>query len=405
MAVYSYVIIDKRGKQIKGSLDSESVNDAMDELRQMGNVVVSIDEAGAFSREVKISIFKKKPKPRDMSVFCRQFVSIISAGVPVVTALEMLSEQSENKELSKALAECKKTIEQGETLASAMSAWPGVFPPMLITLVEAGEASGSLEISFTRMAEQFEKEAKLKATVKKATVYPTFLIVVAIIAVSAMLTFVVPSFESMLTDLGTQMPAITKVVLAISRFMQHRWYLVIAAVVAIVLTLRVYAHSPSGKYIIDKLSLSMPLVGSLTTKTASARMSRTLGTLIGAGLPLDDALSIVSNTMTNVLFKNAIIEARDAVRLGSPLAAQFGKDNLFPPLVYHMISIGEETGSLENMLSKLADYYEEEAEGATERLMAALEPALVLVMAVMIGTIIISLVLPMAKMYNSLGSM
>ena len=405
MAVFSYVVIDKRGKQIKGSLDSESVNDAMDELRQMGNVVVSIDEAGTFSREVKISIFKKKPKPRDMSVFCRQFVSIISAGVPVVTALEMLSEQSENKELSKALAECKKTIEQGETLASAMSAWPGVFPSMLITLVEAGEASGSLEISFTRMAEQFEKEAKLKATVKKATVYPTFLIVVAIIAVSAMLTFVVPSFESMLNDLGTQMPTITKVVLAISRFMQHRWYLVIAAVVAIVLTLRVYAHSPSGKYLIDKLSLNIPLIGSLTTKTASARMSRTLGTLIGAGLPLDDALSIVANTMTNILFKNAIIEARDAVRLGSPLAAQFGKGNLFPPLVYHMISIGEETGSLENMLSKLADYYEEEAESATERLMAALEPALVLVMAVMIGTIIISLVLPMAKMYNSLGNM
>ena len=405
MAIFTYIAIDRRGKQIKGTLDSETKNDAIAELRQMGHVVVSVNEASALSKNVEISILKKKPTSRDMSVFCRQFVSILSAGVPVVTALEMLSEQSENKKLRKALAECKKTIEQGETLTAAMSAWPGVFSPMLITLVEAGEASGSLEVSFTRMAEQFEKEAKLKATIKKATVYPTFLIIVSLIAVTAMLTFVVPSFEGMLKDLNADMPAITAVVLSISRFMQHRWYLVIAFITAIIILIRVYAHSSAGKYVIDKLAIKLPLFGPLSIKTASARMSRTLGTLIGAGLPLDDALSIVSNTMTNVFFKDAVIAARDAVRLGSPLATKFGKTSFFPPLVYHMISIGEETGSLETMLSKLADYYEEEAESATERLMAALEPTLILIMALLIGTIIISLVLPMANMYNNVGNM
>ena len=405
MAAYSYIVIDSKGKQLKGSLDSESKASVLEELKQMGYIVVSVDEVGALSKDVKISIFKQKPKPRDMSVFCRQIVSIISAGVPVVTALEMLSEQTENKKLSKALAECKKTIEQGETLTSAMSSWPEVFPPMLITLVEAGEASGSLEVSFARMAEQFEKEAKLKATVKKATVYPTFIVLVAIIAVSALLTFVVPSFEGMLTDLGAKMPAITVVVLAVAKFMQHQWYLVLAIVAALIVALRIFAHSPSGRYVFDKFNLKIPLVGQLTIKTASARMARTLSTLIGAGLPLDDALGIVSNTMTNIYFRDSMIQAREAVMLGAPLAAQFGKDKLFPPLVYHMISIGEETGSLENMLSKLADYYEEEVEGATERLMAALEPAIILVMAVVIGAIIISLILPMASMYGSLENM
>lgn len=405
MSAFSYIVIDNKGKQLKGSLDSESKASALAELKQMGHIVVSIDEVGAFSKDVKISVFKQKPKPRDMSVFCRQFVSIISAGVPVITALEMLSEQTENKKLSKALAECKKTIEQGETLTSAMSSWPEVFPPMLVTLVEAGEASGSLEISFARMAEQFEKEAKLKATVKKATVYPTFIVIVAIIAVAALLTFVVPSFESMLSDLNVKMPTITVVVLALAKFMQHQWYLVLAFIAALIVGFRIFAHSPSGKYVLDKINLKIPLVGQLTIKTASARMARTLETLIGAGLPLDDALDIVSNTMTNIYFRDSMLQAREAVILGSPLAAQFVKDKLFPPLVYHMISIGEETGSLESMLSKLADYYEEEVEGATERLMAALEPAIILVMAVVIGTIIISLILPMASMYSGLNGL
>lgn len=405
MAVFSYLVIDKRGKEIKGTLDAKSRAEALSELRQMGNLVISVDEVGLLNKDIKLSIFTKKPTPRDLSVFCRQFVSINGAGIPLVTALEMLGEQTENKMLAKATIECKKTIEQGETLAHAMSLWPQVFPTMFVTLVEAGEASGSLDVSFARMADQFEKSAKLKATIKKATVYPTFILVVAVIAIIALLTFVVPTFETVLTQLNVKMPSITVMVLAISRFMGKQWYVVLAVILTLIFGLKVFSKTDAGEYFFGRIQLKLPLFGDLAKKTAAARMARTLSTLLGSGLQLVDALSIVSNTMTNVYFRGSLLGAREAVLLGSPLSSQFAKDKLFPPLVRHMIGIGEETGSLETMLTKLADYYEEEVESATEKVMAALEPAIILFLAVTVGTIIISIIMPMASMYTGLNNL
>lgn len=405
MPIFSYLVINKHGKENRGSIEAETRESAIEELRQQGGVIVSVEEVGILSREIKIPIASKKPSPRDLAVFCRQFVSIIDAGIPIITALDMLSEQTENKMLSKALADCRKTIGQGETLAHAMGEWPEVFPAMLVTLVAAGEASGSLDVSFSRMAEQFEKEAKVKATIKKATVYPVFLLVVALSAVVLLLTFVVPTFENMLSGLGTEMPALTASVLACARFFQHYWYIVMIFTAAAVVSARIFSHSEPGQYFFGKIAIKMPLIGPLTVKTASARMARTLGTLIGAGLPLVDALNIVETTMTNVYFRDIVSDAREAVLLGAPLSKQFAKNRLFPPLVYHMVGIGEETGTLEKMLDKLAEYYESEVESATERVLAALEPAIIVVMAVLIGTIIVSLVLPMASMYNSLGGL
>ncbi|MBP8639461.1 MAG: type II secretion system F family protein [Oscillospiraceae bacterium] len=405
MAVFSYLVIDKRGKEIKGNLDAETQEAALAELRQRGDMVISVEQVGVLNRDINITIFSEKPKPRDLSVFCRQFVSIVDAGVPLVTAFEMLGEQTENKMLAKAIIECKKTVEQGETLSHAMSMWPKVFPPMFVTMVEAGEASGTLDVSFTRMAMQFEKETKLKASVQKATIYPTVISIVALIAVSVLLTFVVPTFEDVLNQMGVKIPTITAVVLAISRFMQKFWYILLALIIALVFALHAYKRTDSGLYFFGKLELRLPLFGDLAKKTASATMARTLENLLVAGLPLADALSIVSNTMKNVYYKGSLLAAREAVLLGSPLAAQFARDNLFPPLVRHMIGIGEETGSIETMLTKLADYFEEEVESATDRLMAALEPAIIVVLAVVIGTIIISIILPMASMYNGLSNM
>ena len=405
MAVFSYLVIDKRGKEIKGTLDAESRADALSQLRQMGNMVISINQGSVLNKDIKISFMSKRPKPRDLAVFCRQFVSINGAGIPLVTALEMLSEQTENKMLAQAILECKKTIEQGETLAHAMSLWPKVFPSMFVTLVEAGEASGSLDVSFTRMATQFEKEAKLKETIKKATTYPIAICIIALLAITVLMTFVVPTFEDVLTQLDVKMPTLTVVVLAIARFMANQWYVVIAVVLTAIFGMHVFSKTDTGVYFFGKVQLSLPLFGDLAKKTASARMARTLETLLGSGLPLVDALSIVSSTMTNVYFKGSLLAAREAVLLGSPLVAQFARDNLFPPLVRHMIGIGEETGSLENMLTKLAEYYEEEVESATEKLMTALEPAIILVLAVTIGTIILSIILPMASMYTGLNNL
>ena len=405
MASFSYIAVNKAGKNIKGTLDAETKADALAELTQKESLVISIEETGVFSKDIKLPFAAKKPKARDLSVFCHQFVSIIDAGVPAVTALEMLGEQTENKPLAKAILECKKSIEKGETLARAMEYWPDVFPSMLVTLVEAGEASGSLSISFARMDVQFEKQEKIKATIKKATVYPTFIICLAIVAVAGMLTFIVPTFASMLNDLDVKMPALTVAVLAIADFFQHRWYLVLIVVLLLVFGIRTFSHSEKGQYFFGKISLILPLFGELARKTASARLARTLETLLKSGLPLADALSIVSSTMTNIYFKDTVLNAREAVLLGSSLSSQFSNTELFPPLVRHMIGIGEETGSLEEMLTKLADYYEEEVEDVTTRLMAALEPAIILVVALLIGTIIIAMILPMAAMYGGLNNL
>lgn len=405
MAIFSYIVIDKRGKETKGNLDANSRADALSELRQMGNVVISVSEVGVLNKDVKLPFMTNKPKPRDLSVFCHQFVSINGAGVPLVSALEMLGEQTENKMLAKAILACKSTIEQGETLAHAMSLWPDVFPSMFITMVEAGEASGSLDISFSRMAVQFEKEAKLKATIKKATVYPTFIVIIAFMAIIVLLTFVVPTFETVLTQLNVKMPTITLVVLAIARFLQNQWYFVLVGVLMLVAGLRVFSRTDTGAYFFGRVQLKLPLFGDLTKKTAAARMSRTLETLLAAGLPLVDALMISSKTMTNIYFKASLLAAREAVLLGSPLAPQFAKGKLFPPLVRHMMGIGEETGSLESMLSKLAGYYEEEVENATEKLMAALEPAIIFFLAIAVGTIILSIIMPMASMYSGLNNL
>ncbi|MEG2526219.1 MAG: type II secretion system F family protein [Oscillospiraceae bacterium] len=405
MATFSYVIVNKHGKEIKGSLDGGTREDVLEELKNSGNTVVSVDEVGVFSREIKLSFLESKPKPRDMAVFCRQFVSIVSAGVPIISALEMLAEQTENKKLSKAISECKKTIERGETLAHAMGEWPEVFSSMFITIVEAGEMSGSLDVSFTRMADQFEKEAKLKATVKKATIYPIIILIIAVGAVALLLTFVVPTFKDVLTDMGTTLPGITLAVLAAADFMQERWYIVLTVIVLLAVGIRVFSHSDKGQHFFGKLAIKLPLIGALTVKTASARMARTLSTLLAAGLPLMDALGITANTMSNIYFKENLMDAREQVMSGATLASQFATGNLFPPLVRHMVHIGEDTGTVENMLDKLADYYDEEVENATSQLMAALEPMIIVFMAVMIGTIVISIVLPMANMYDGLNNL
>lgn len=406
MASYSYLIVDARGKEKKGSMDAESREQVVSILKQTpGVTIVSVRDVGALNKDIEIKFLQPKPKPRDMAVFCRQFVSIVDAGVPVIQALEMLSEQTENKKLSAAISGCRKSIERGETLSRAMSEWPEIFPGMFITMVEAGEASGSLEVSFSRMAEQFEKTAKIKATIKKATTYPIVILLVAVVAVAVLLTKVVPTFSDMLNDLGVPLPGVTKFVIAASDFMQSWWYIVVVVLIALVMGLRVFKASDLGQHFFGRLALKTPLVKKLTLKSASARMARTLSTLLGSGLPLMQALEITAKTMTNVYFKEELLRAREAVGMGSNLSEPLASGGLFPPLVYHMLKIGEETGSIEGMLDKLSEYYEDETQQATEQVMAAMEPMIILLLAVVIGTIVLAVVLPMASMYSGLENL
>lgn len=405
LATFSYVVIDKAGKETRGSIDAQSFDRAAVELKKAGMTIATLAEAGNLDRDINLTIFERKPKPRDLAIFCRQFVSIINAGVSVISALEMLAEQTENKRLRKAIYDCKVSIEKGETLSSSLGKHRDIFSDMFITMVEAGEASGSLDVSLTRMAEQEEKDSKLKGTIKKASIYPTIVGIVAVCVVISMLTFVVPTFQAMFAQIGGKMPALTLAVIAMSGFVKNCWYLLLLILAALVFGTRAFRKTETGRRFNGKITRKLPLVGRLVVKTASARLSRTLSTLLAAGIPLIDALQITAGTMTNVYFRDALLDARDDVAMGNSLSGSLKRSGLFPPLVHHMVGIGEESGNIEEMLGRLASYYEEEVEQATAQLMAALEPLIIVLLALIVGTIIFSVMLPMMNMYSALDNM
>ena len=403
MAAFSYSAIDKAGRDRKGSIEADNRDKARELLKLDGLTALVINEQNLMTRDLNITI-GGKPKARDMSIFCRQFVSIIGAGVTIIDAMDMLSEQTENKVLKKAILEAKLAVEKGESLADAMRVNRKTFSDMFITMIEAGEASGSLEVSFARMAEQFEKEARLKALIRKASVYPAVVAIVAVVVVIGMLTFVVPTFQDMFKDLGTELPGVTVFVISLSNFMQNYWYIVLIGIVLIVVLSKYLMTTDAGKRLFGNIAMKLPLFGKLTIKTASSRLARTLSTLLAAGLPLMDALEITAKTMTNIYFREAVQQAREDVSMGTTLSEPLYRGKLFPPLVCHMLKIGEESGNVEAMMDKLADYYDEEVEIATQTLMAALEPAIIIFLAVVIGTIVLSVIMPMATMYQGLSN-
>lgn len=404
MATYGYEAVDATGKGVKGSLDVNSMEAARAELKKQGLTIVSLQEQSILQKDINIDI-GGKPTTRDLSVFCRQFVSITKAGVNILEALRMLVEQTENKKLQKTLAEVKAEVEKGETLAGSLGKYPKVFPSLMINMVAAGEASGNLETAFDRVATQLERSNKTQSLVKKAMIYPIVLACVAVAVVVVMLVVVIPSYTEMFTDLGTELPGITKMVVAMSDFIIARWYLILAVLIVVVLGVRAYAATDSGKHLIGKIALSIPAVKNLVTKSAASLMARTLSTLLGSGVPLVEAVEIVSGVMSNIWFKEALQNARTEIMLGMPLSKPLEDCGLFPPMVYHMMRIGEESGNTEEMLDKLADYYEEEVELAVQSLMAAMEPMIIIVLAGIVGVLIASVMAPMLTMYEALDNL
>lgn len=404
MATFGYEAVDRSGKMTKGSVEADNQNLAKAELRKQGLTVVNLTEQNALTKDIEIDI-GGKPTSRDLSVFCRQFVSITKAGVSILEALKMLCEQTENKKLKKALVEVRLNVEKGETLAAAMAEHPKIFPTIMINMVAAGEASGSLETAFGRVAVQLERNNKTQALVKKAMIYPVVLLFVSIAVIIVMLVVVIPSYSEIFDDLGTELPALTQGVLNASNFIQKRWYILLAIVVGIVLGIRAYAGTNSGKHFFGKIALSIPAVKNLVVKSSSSLMARTLSTLMGAGVPLVEAVDIVSNVMSNIWYKEALQEVKSQVILGTPLSRPLEDSGLFPPMVYHMVRIGEESGNIEEMLDKLADYYDEEVEMAVQSLMAFLEPIMILVLAAIVSVLIASVLAPMMKMYEALDNL
>lgn len=403
MAVYGYEVIDKAGKTSKGSIDADSVGAARAELKRQNLTVVNISEQNALTKDINIDI-GGKPTARDLSVFCRQFVSMTRAGVSILEAMKMLCEQTENARLRKALEQVRVSMEKGEPLAESLAKEPKIFPGIMVNMVAAGEASGSLDTSLDRVATQLERSSKTQALVKKAMVYPIVLMVVAIVVVIVMLVFVIPQYSSMFEQLDTELPAITQAVLTASDFIKAKWYILIAIVLVVVFGTKTFAGTNAGKHVFGKLALVVPGVKDLTTKSAASSMARTMSTLMAAGVPMVEAVEIVANTMTNIWFKEALLDAKEQIGLGVPFSRPLEDCGLYPPMVYHMVRIGEESGAIEDMLDKLADYYEEEVEMAVQSLMAMMEPMIIIVLAAIVSVLIASVLAPMMKMYEALDN-
>lgn len=404
MATYGYKAITKAGKEVKGSLEADNKDLAMAELRRQELTVIDLGEQSFLTKDIDIQI-GGWPKARDLSVMCRQFVSMTKAGVSILESLKMLCEQTENKRLQDALKEVRISVEKGETLADSMAEHPKVFPAIMVNMVAAGEASGSLETALDRVAVQLEKNSKTQAMLKKAMIYPVVVCIVAVIVTVVMLVKVIPSYEDMFKDLGTDLPWITKFYVNMSHGIRDYWFIIIPIVIAIAIGIKYFAGTNLGKHVFGKITLKLPLFKKLTVKSAAAMMARTLSTLIGAGVPLIEAVDIVSGVMSNIYFKEALQDAREEITIGMPLSRPLQECGLFPPMVYQMIRIGEEAGSTEEMLDKIADYYDEEVEMEIQSFMAALEPMIIIVLAIIVGGLIAACMAPMVSMYAALDNL
>lgn len=402
MAEFQYRVITPEGKEKKGTMEGKSVEQVTGVLKAQKNVILSVSEASLMNRDINFSL-GGRVSARDYSIFCRQFVSIISAGVSIINALEMMRDQTENRTLKKALGEVYEDVSKGESMAGAMKKHSKVFPSMLCNMVEAGEASGSMEVAFERMAVQFEKENKLKQSVKKAMIYPIVLLVVMVGVLFLMMIWVIPNFMGMFAELDTELPPITQAVVNMSDFVIAKWWLILLVVAAAIALFKAYAASPSGKFVLGGIALKIPVFGKLQTKSECARLGRTLCTLLGAGVPMMDAIEITGRSMENVHYKKAMMDAKDQVMRGMALSRPLKTCGLFPPMVVHMVSIGEETGNIETMLENVANYYEDDVQVATEQVMALMEPMIIVVMAIVVGVLIMAIMQPMLILYESIG--
>lgn len=401
---FGYEALTAAGKTVKGSIEAETLEAAKNQVRQQGLTVVSIGEQSIMNKDLNIEI-GGKPKAKDMSLFCRQFVSMTKAGVSILEALKLLTEQTENVKLKKATAEVRASVEKGMTLSDAMAEHPKIFSDLMVNLVAAGESSGSLDNALTRLAVQFERTTKTNGLIKKAMIYPIIIVCLTIAIVVVMLIVIVPRYVTMFGELGTDLPKITMSVVNGSKFLQGYWMIYGPILIGVIVGIKMFSATSTGKHVFHKIVIKLPISKDLIIKQSSSMMARTLSTLMAAGVPLVEAVDITASTMTNVYFKEALEMCRDGILIGQPLSRPLQDCGLFPPMVYHMTRIGEESGSTEEMLTKLADYYDEEVEEAVGAFTAALEPLMIIVMAGVVGYIVTALMAPMLSMYNALNGM
>lgn len=399
MAQYNYKAMDKNGKAKKGSIEAINLDKAKEKLKSEGLIVQDIKEQGAGKKGGG-----KKVKDKDLAVFCKQFSAVLNAGVTIISALEMMSEQLENKTLKRALQEAQSYVQKGGTLADAFKLNPKVFPPIMINMTAAGEMSGNLEICFDRLTTHFETANALHSKVKGAVTYPIVILIVVVAVVAVLLVGVIPQFSQMFDDLGSELPAATQMLVNLSNFLQHKGYILVIIVAAIVIGLKAFGKTEPGSLMYAKIGIKFPLFGNLTIKSAAATFSRTMATLMASGISLIDAVEQVAKMINNRIIREALLDAKTQIAKGVPLSKPLRDCGIFPPMLPQMTKIGEETGNIEDMMDKVADYYEMEVNDATDALTAAMEPLIIVIMGVVVGGIVMAIYSPMLSMYDAVDS-
>lgn len=399
MAVFNYKVVDKNGKNKKGTIEAPNRDGAEKKLKADGYAIMSLTEQNSpFSG----GLIKKKVKSKDLAVFCKQFSAVIRAGVTIISALELMGDQIENKTLQRAVVDAKTYVEKGGTLADALRVNSEVFPPIMINMVAAGELSGNLEVCLDRLTEHFEKDNALSAKIKGAMTYPIVVFIVMIIVVIVVMVMVIPNFSSMFAEMGTQLPLATRIMVAASNFIIHKWWLLIIIVAAIVVGCKAFKRSSVGEQLFANMAIKMPIFGNLTIKSACSRFARTMSTLMASGISMIDAVEQVAKMMDNKIIRDGLLDAKTQVAKGIPLSKPLKDMEMLPPMLSAMTKIGEETGDIEEMLSKVADYYDEEVEEATNKLTAAMEPLIMVVLACIVGMIVAAVYGPIMSMYSAL---
>ena len=401
MAKYDYRAIDANGKVKKGTIEASTEEAAKSRLRSEG---INITEFNP-SKDIDLSgIIKTKVKNKDLAVFCKQFAAVLRAGVPVISALDMLATSMENKRLVAAIEEASAHVQKGGTLASALQLNSDVFPPMLSNMIAAGESSGKMEICFERMAVQFEKDGHIEGKIKSAMMYPIVVLVVVTGVVVLMLTSVVPTFSEMFKEMGAKLPIATQMLVNFSDFLVARWYIVLLIVALIIIGIKVFSATDYGQEFNGNLALKLPIFGNLNVKTAAATFSRTFATLLASGISMIDAIEQTANVMKNKVVRDKIKECKVQVSRGVPLSKPIREADIFPIMLPQMMHIGEETGNIEDMMEKVADFYEDEVDLATDALASAMEPLIIVVMAVVVGAIVVAIYSPILSMYDAVDS-
>lgn len=397
MPGFNYTAINRNGKRVRSSLDASSIETAKSSLRGAGYTILDIKEQTTLNRDIEIP-FLGNPKAKDMAVFCRQFVSILRAGVSVASVLAMLGQQTSNKKLRAAIREMQADVEKGEALASSMRRHPKIFPTILVNMVSAGEASGNLEESFRQMELYFERSKRTKSKVTSAMIYPCVLIVVMIVVLIVMMTKIIPNFLKTFEDMDAELPKLTQGVMAVCEWFESWWWVPLLVLAALIVGGVLFHRTDKGKHFFGWLARKTPVVGNLTVKTACATFCRTMEVLIGSGLTLTDSMDLAASNMGNIYYLEAIRDARALVAEGTPLRESLVRTGIFPPMVSNLVGVGEETGDLQSMMGKVADYYDEEVDEATKKLLNLMEPAIIIFMAVFVVIIVLAIYLPMINM-------